>query len=132
MVERDVYVCYTTIDRLARLGTEPFVNEVLSPAIAELLKPTEVFIAYRIREDLPIFALTMFVDGRQDPHLGNHTSIFGLAVPYGQRELLHYLGRNVDVEGHPLKCHIVFTTEDLAELVSRDILNLERHAVEVR
>lgn len=140
MTQRDVYVCYTTIDQIARLGRAFEYNkiegsvakEVLSPIIAELLKPTEVFVIYRLRENLPLFTLTTFLDGRPDHHFEQHFSIFSLAVPYTQKELLAYLGRNVDIEGQPLNCHMILTTSDLAELVLREVLNVRRHAIEVK
>lgn len=140
MTQRDVYVGYTTIEKIVRLG-EVFAHigtqgsvtkEVLSPAIAELLKPTEAFVVYRLKENLPIFALTTFLDGRQYPDLDENRSIFSLAVPYTHRELLAYLRRDVAIDGHPLSCHIILTTSDLAELVLREVLNVGRHAIEIK
>ena len=133
----DVYFRRITNENIARLAdlglqretdSSP-INEIIAPVLAEVLKPTEVFVVYRPR-GTP-FALTTLADGETDPRCSESCSIFALARPYDPTLLYYYLTRTRDAKDRPLNCHMVLAANDLDELVLNDIRSLGFHPIEV-
>lgn len=134
---KDVYFHRITSENIARLADfgvqiendSPPIRDIIAPVLAEVLKPTEVFVVYRPRSSP--FALTTLADGQIDPRCSEGCSIFALAQPYDRMLLFDYLVKTRDVKDRPLNCRMVLAANDLDELVLNDIRSLGFYPIDV-